>query len=79
LVGYFGDDPGVPAIVDAGSIVCFSSTVFHRERPETRLIACVASYVAQYSPEPILDDNGEHPRHQAVPVLRAGRPRRLSK
>jgi hypothetical protein len=30
LVGYFGDDPGDPVIVPAGSIACFSTTVFHR-------------------------------------------------
>jgi len=73
MVGYFGDDPGVPAIVDAGSIVCFSSTVFHRSGPNTtdRLRRV---YVAQYSPEPILDDDGDAPRHQAVPLLRPGRP-----
>jgi ectoine hydroxylase-related dioxygenase (phytanoyl-CoA dioxygenase family) len=73
MVGYFGDDPGVPAIVDAGSIVCFSSTVFHRSGPNTtdRLRRV---YVAQYSAEPILNDNGDAPRHQAVPVLRAGQP-----
>jgi len=71
MVGYFGDDPGVPAIVRAGSIVCFSSTVFHRSGGNTtdRLRRV---YVAQYSPEPILDEEGRSPRHQAVPVLRAG-------
>ena len=73
MVGYLGDDPGVPAIVDAGSIVCFSSTLFHRSGPNTtdRLRRV---YVAQYSPEPIVDKDGDTPRHQAVPVLRAGRP-----
>ena len=30
LVGYFGDDPGDPVIVPAGSIACFSSTLLHR-------------------------------------------------
>ena len=73
MVGYFGDDPGVPAIARAGSIVCFSSTVFHRSGANTtdRLRRV---YVAQYSPEPILDADGCSPRHQAVPVLRAGLP-----
>jgi hypothetical protein len=73
MVGYFGDDPGVSAIVEAGSIVCFSSTVFHRSGPNTtdRLRRV---YVAQYSPEPILNDDGDAPRHQAVPVLHAGQP-----
>jgi ectoine hydroxylase-related dioxygenase (phytanoyl-CoA dioxygenase family) len=73
MVGYFGDDPGVPAVVGAGSIVCFSSTVFHRSGPNaTDHLRRV--YVAQYSPEPILDADGRSPRHQAVPVLRGGRP-----
>jgi ectoine hydroxylase-related dioxygenase (phytanoyl-CoA dioxygenase family) len=73
MVGYFGADPGVPAIVRAGSIVCFSSTVFHRSGANTtgRLRRV---YVAQYSPEPILDEEGRSPRHQAAPVLRAGAP-----
>ena len=30
MVGYFGDDPGEPVVVDAGSIACFSSVCFHR-------------------------------------------------
>jgi ectoine hydroxylase-related dioxygenase (phytanoyl-CoA dioxygenase family) len=71
MVGYFGDDPGVPALVEAGSIVCFSSTVFHRSGANTtdRLRRV---YVAQYSPEPILDADGVSPRHQATPVLGGG-------
>jgi len=73
MVGYFGDDPGVPALVEAGSIVCFSSTVFHRSGANTtdRLRRV---YVAQYSPEPILDADGVSLRHQAMPVLGAGLP-----
>ena len=35
LVGYFGDDPGDPVIVPAGSIACFSTTLFHRSGPNT--------------------------------------------
>jgi ectoine hydroxylase-related dioxygenase (phytanoyl-CoA dioxygenase family) len=73
MVGYFGDDPGIPAIAAAGSIVCFSSTVFHRSGAN-RTDRLRRVYVAQYSPEPILNDDGDAPRHQAVPVLRAGQP-----
>jgi ectoine hydroxylase-related dioxygenase (phytanoyl-CoA dioxygenase family) len=73
MIGYVGDDPGVPAIVTAGSIVCFSSTVFHRSGANsTDRLRRV--YVAQYSPQPILDENGRSPRHQAVPVLRDSEP-----
>ena len=35
LVGYFGDDPGDPMVVPAGSIACFSSTLFHRSGSNT--------------------------------------------
>src|SRR5215203_3844829 len=71
LVGYFGDDPGEPVVVPAGSIACFSSTLFHRSGPNTtdrmRRI-----YLAQYSPEPILDEDRSAPRHLAEPLLVAG-------
>ena len=30
LVGYFGDDPGIPVIVPAGSVAVFSGLAFHR-------------------------------------------------
>jgi ectoine hydroxylase-related dioxygenase (phytanoyl-CoA dioxygenase family) len=71
LIGYFGDDPGEPVIVPAGSIACFSSTLFHRSGPNTtdriRRI-----YLAQYSAEPILNDDRSRPRHLAEPLLVAG-------
>jgi ectoine hydroxylase-related dioxygenase (phytanoyl-CoA dioxygenase family) len=71
LVGYFGDDPGDPVIVPAGSIASFSSTLFHRSGPNTTdYIRRV--YLAQYSTEPILDDAGEEPRHLAEPFLAGG-------
>jgi ectoine hydroxylase-related dioxygenase (phytanoyl-CoA dioxygenase family) len=75
LVGYFGDDPGDPVIVPAGSIACFSSTLFHRSGPNTtdhvRRV-----YLAQYSTERILDDAGTKPRHLAEPFLSKGGPAR---
>jgi len=68
MVGYFGPDPGDPLIVRAGSIACFSSTVFHRSGPNTtdhvRRV-----YVAQYSAEPVLSEDGSRPRHLAEPML----------
>jgi ectoine hydroxylase-related dioxygenase (phytanoyl-CoA dioxygenase family) len=73
MIGYFGADPGDPVIVRAGSIACFSSTVFHRSGPNTtdhvRRV-----YVAQYSAEPVLSEDGSRPRHLAEPVLVDGRP-----
>ena len=67
-VGYFGDDPGDPVSVPAGSIACFSSTVFHRSGPNTT-DRMRRVYVAQYSPEPILDEERSAPRHLADPLL----------
>ena len=29
-IGYFGDNPGVPAVLKAGDVALFSSTCFHR-------------------------------------------------
>ena len=72
LIGYLGDDPGDPVIVPAGSIACFSSTLFHRSGANTTdRIRRV--YLAQYSPEPILDADGSRPRHLAEPLLVDGR------
>ena len=68
LVGYFGDDPGVPLEVPAGTVVGFSSTLLHRSGPNTtdrrRRV-----YVAQFSSEVILTEDGAEPRHLAVPLL----------
>jgi ectoine hydroxylase-related dioxygenase (phytanoyl-CoA dioxygenase family) len=68
LVGYSGDDPGDPAIVRAGSVVCFSSTLLHRSGPNTT-DRMRRAYVAQYSAEPILSDDGSGPRMLAEPLL----------
>jgi ectoine hydroxylase-related dioxygenase (phytanoyl-CoA dioxygenase family) len=57
LEGYFGDDPGDPVIVPAGSIACFSSTVLHRSgfntTPNWRRV-----YLPQYSAEPLHRPDG---------------------
>ena len=71
LVGYSGDDPGDPVIVPAGSIACFSSTLLHRSGPNaTDRMRRV--YVAQYSAEPILSEDGSQPRRLAEPLLVEG-------
>ena len=68
LIGYTGDDPGDPVVARAGSIVCFSSTVLHRSGPNTtdhmRRV-----YVAQYSAEPLLNEDGTRPHNLADPLL----------
>jgi ectoine hydroxylase-related dioxygenase (phytanoyl-CoA dioxygenase family) len=63
LVGYFGEDPGDPVTVSAGSIACFSSTLFHRSGANTT-DRMRRVYLAQYSAEPILNEDGR-PRHLA--------------
>jgi ectoine hydroxylase-related dioxygenase (phytanoyl-CoA dioxygenase family) len=68
LVGYFGDDPGDPVIVPAGSIACFSTTLFHRSGPNTT-DRMRRVFVAQYSAEPILSEDGSRPRMLAEPLL----------
>lgn len=72
LVGYFGSDPGVSAVVPAGSIVCFTSVSFHasgaNRSPRMR-----RAYLAQYSAEPLLDADGTHLWGSAEPFLRGGR------
>lgn len=70
-VGYRGDDPGIPAIVPAGSIVVFSSRTFHRSGANTT-DHMRRSYLAQYSMEPIMNKDGVTIRAQAVPFLQNG-------
>ncbi|MEA2246068.1 MAG: hypothetical protein QOH46_597 [Solirubrobacteraceae bacterium] len=72
LVGYFGDDPGDPVIVPAGSIACFSTTLFHRSGPNTT-DGMRRVYVAQYSAEPILSEDRSQPLRLAEPLLVEGK------
>lgn len=59
-VCYFGSDPGLPVIVPAGSIVCFSSTVIHRSGANlTDRFRRV--YLLQYSADVIKDKTGQQP------------------
>jgi len=58
LIGYKGDDPGIPVICPAGSIVAFSSYTLHRSGANTsRNMRRV--YLAQYSGERILNQHGD--------------------
>jgi ectoine hydroxylase-related dioxygenase (phytanoyl-CoA dioxygenase family) len=69
-VGYFGDDPGVPAICPAGSIVVFSSTCFHRSGANST-DKMRRAYAVQYSPEPVLEPDGSL-KGLAVPFVTDG-------
>ena len=71
-VCYFGSDPGMPVIVPAGSIVCFSSTVIHRSGPNlTDRLRRV--YLVQYSREVIMDKAGAQPWGSFEQFLADGR------
>ena len=65
------DDPGLPAIVPAGSIVVFSSRAFHRSGPNLtdNYRRC---YLAQYSAEPIMNRDGTELWGRAEPILENG-------
>ena len=70
LVGYRGDDPGIPMIVPAGSVVAFTSYNFHRSGPNTTE-GMRRVFLTQYSAEPIRGSGGGL-WSQAVPFLRDG-------
>lgn len=71
MVGYFGDDPGIPVNVPAGSIAVFSSTCFHRSG-QNKTNKMRRSFLVQYSGEPIYKPSGEvHLR--AEPFIEKGR------
>jgi ectoine hydroxylase-related dioxygenase (phytanoyl-CoA dioxygenase family) len=71
MVGYFGKEPGIPAIVPAGSIVAFTSVNFHRSgwnrSPGMRRV-----YLAQYSAEKIMDRFDQKLWGQFEPLLENG-------
>ena len=70
-VGFYGADPGEPAIVPAGSIVVFSSRTFHRSGPNLT-DSYRRCYLAQYSAEPIMNRDGSELWGRAEPVLADG-------
>lgn len=67
-IGYFGKETGIPAILPAGSLVVFSSLVFHCSGANTT-DRMRRAYVTQYSPTPILRPEDNQPMHLAVPFL----------
>lgn len=78
LIGYAGDDPGVPVICPAGSIAVFSSTCFHRSGfNKTKRMRRV--YLPQYSAEPITTKDGSKLWALAEPILKNGVPVRPGK
>lgn len=77
-VGYFGDDEGIAIIAPAGSIACFSSTVFHRSGANsTDKMRRV--YLPQYSSQPIMSADGSKLWSRAEPFIRDGERVRFGK
>jgi ectoine hydroxylase-related dioxygenase (phytanoyl-CoA dioxygenase family) len=56
-VGYKGDDPGIPAVVPAGTLVAFTSHTFHRSSSNQSDMMRRA-YLIQYSAEVIRKPDG---------------------
>ena len=71
LVGYHGEDPGIPVNVPAGSIAVFSSVTFHRSGPNTTK-KMRRVYLPQYSASPLLKDDGVSLWGTAMPFLKNG-------
>jgi ectoine hydroxylase-related dioxygenase (phytanoyl-CoA dioxygenase family) len=69
--GYFGKEPGVAAVVPAGSIVVLSSLCFHRSGHNTT-DRMRRAYVTQYSPEVICKPGETEPYHLGTPFLSEG-------
>ena len=67
LLGYEGDDPGVPMTAQAGDVVLFSSLTLHRSGAN-RTGKARRAYLAQFSPEPILVPESGTPKSFAKPV-----------
>lgn len=72
LVGYHGDDPGIPVICPAGSIVAFSSKLFHRSGSNTTK-NMRRVYLPQYSPEVIMNAEGTKPWAFDIPFVKDGK------
>lgn len=68
MIGYLGDDPGVPVICPAGSIAVFSSTVFHRSGPN-KTDKMRRIYLPQYAVEPIYNPKTGDQHALAIPFI----------
>ena len=72
LVADAGDERGVPIEVAAGSVVAFSSRLLHATGIN-RSSNLRRVYLAQYSPEVILDPGTRQLRRNAIAILQRGR------
>lgn len=70
-IGYTGNEKGIPAIVKAGDIVCFSSLTLHRSG-HNKTNKNRRAYLAQYSSTPITLPDGSGLHALAEPLLIKG-------
>jgi len=72
LIGWRADEAGVVLEVPAGSVVAFSSLLLHasgaNHSPKLRRV-----YLAQYTPEVILNPGTRQLRRDAIPFLKDGK------
>ncbi len=68
LVGYTGDQKGIPVEINRGDLVCFSSTTFHRSS-ENKSKEMRPAYIVQYSPDVIKNKIGDKPCAFADPLV----------
>jgi ectoine hydroxylase-related dioxygenase (phytanoyl-CoA dioxygenase family) len=71
MIGYHGEDPGEPVVIPAGSLVMFSSHLFHRSGPNNTH-ALRRAWLIQYTAEPMHKPDGSL-QILAVPFLQDGR------
>ncbi len=71
MVGYFGDNPGVPAIVPAGSVAVFQSVCFHRSGTNTTK-APRRVILTQYTPERIVNPFTGDQHLAGIPFVQDG-------
>ena len=67
LTCYEGDQQGVPIIAPKGSLALFSSRTFHRSGANTSE-GYRRAYLMQYSPKPIMSEDGQKILNKAVKV-----------
>ena len=71
LVGWKGNDEGVVVEVPAGSVVAFSSRLLHTTGAN-RTDRMRRVYLAQYTPEVMLNPGTRQLRRNAIPVVQKG-------
>jgi ectoine hydroxylase-related dioxygenase (phytanoyl-CoA dioxygenase family) len=70
-VGWAGEGSGITLEVAAGSVVAFSSLIVHATGAN-RTSKLRRAYLAQYSPEVILNPGTRQLRRDAIPLLKNG-------